>query len=725
MSWTSLRPWSAARFAFASGALAGGMAAGAWAGGCPGDLDGDAGIGSSDLATLLAQWGLPGAADLDGDGTTGPNDLALLLSAWGPCPGGAGPIAEELAAVPRAAFPFASRVETFLTGATVHVAIDVARHPNLAGRTVDAYVVEDRDRSAWATDRSLPGAAQPILVGSDLAGGVRPLATASLPGPTALAFSRGYDLVIDVDGTGTLTTGDLIDGLDGPGFFLVANASAAGPLAVTTVAAWDTNDAAISASFQLQRVWYPSDIASMGPLPLVVISHGNGHSYTWYDYLGTHLASWGYVVMAHQNNTVPGIETASTTTLEHTDAILAAPATLAGGALAGKIDATRIVWIGHSRGGEGVARAYDRIFDGTYVPTLYGLAAIRLVSSIAPTDFLGSASANPHGANYHLLYGSADGDVCGCPDSDVADSFNLLERATGERSSTYVHGADHNDFNCCGFEDFAGPSGTAIGRPAAQVVAKATYLALIRHALDGDPGAREFRWRPFEDLRPPGVAANVQATLEWKPGIATVVDDFQAQTSIATSSSGGAVTIAGASGGLEGLMNDNNTTFTWATSDPWNGMTRARAGETTRGLVFDWTSPSSVEFQVVAALRDFTARPFLSLRAAQGSRHPRTVALAGPLDFTVTLVDGAGRTSSLAISAAGGVVRRPYQRTGYGTGAGWQNEFATVRIRIADFAAGGRVIDLADVAAVRLEFGTGAGAAEGRLAIDDLRIEER
>jgi hypothetical protein len=95
------------------------------------------------------------------------------------------------------------------------------------------------------------------------------------------------------------------------------------------------------------------------------------------------------------------------------------------------------------------------------------------------------------------------------------------------------------------------------------------------------------------------------------------------------------------------------------------------------------------------------------------------------VQFTVMLVDGAGRTSSLAMSAGGAVVRRPYQRTGFGTGAGWQNEFAAVRLRIADFAAGGRDLDLADIAAIRLEFGEGFGSGGGRLAIDDLRLEER
>ena len=54
--------------------------------GCPlsADLDGDCRVGPSDLAILLAGWGLPGPTDLDGDGVTGPADLSVLLSQWSP-----------------------------------------------------------------------------------------------------------------------------------------------------------------------------------------------------------------------------------------------------------------------------------------------------------------------------------------------------------------------------------------------------------------------------------------------------------------------------------------------------------------------------------------------------------------------------------------------------------------------------------------------------------------
>ncbi len=49
------------------------------------DLDGDGLVGATDLATLIAAWGLcegPCPADLDGDRVVGPADLAALVASW-------------------------------------------------------------------------------------------------------------------------------------------------------------------------------------------------------------------------------------------------------------------------------------------------------------------------------------------------------------------------------------------------------------------------------------------------------------------------------------------------------------------------------------------------------------------------------------------------------------------------------------------------------------------
>lgn len=55
---------------------------------CPGDLDDDGTVGTSDFLSLLAAWGPnPGhPADLDGNGMVSTADFLSLLAAFGPCP---------------------------------------------------------------------------------------------------------------------------------------------------------------------------------------------------------------------------------------------------------------------------------------------------------------------------------------------------------------------------------------------------------------------------------------------------------------------------------------------------------------------------------------------------------------------------------------------------------------------------------------------------------------
>ncbi len=52
---------------------------------CTGDLNASGAVDAEDIATLLAQWDLPGDSDLNLDGTTNGADLAIFLSNWGPC----------------------------------------------------------------------------------------------------------------------------------------------------------------------------------------------------------------------------------------------------------------------------------------------------------------------------------------------------------------------------------------------------------------------------------------------------------------------------------------------------------------------------------------------------------------------------------------------------------------------------------------------------------------
>jgi hypothetical protein len=689
---------------------------------CPGDVDGSGTVGFRDLLAVLSAWGPCGGCpeDLDGSGAVDFPDLLVVLGSWGPCPD---PLSLEMAGRSLVAFPHFDFVRVFNEGATVEIAIDPANAPGSV--PCDVYLVADRTADEWSNDPALidvrPSGSQPATFdGLSIQDNTFALTgSASLDGANGTSFGVDYDLVCDCNRNGVLDGADLIDGLDDGGFTVVRSTTSLGPLPTSNVSY-------TGGTFRGQRTWYPSDLATMGELPLVVISHGNGHAYTWYDYLQQHLASFGYVVMSHQNNTQPGIETASTTTLDNTDYFLGNLDTIAGGIFEGHVDSSRITWIGHSRGGEGVARAYDRLFDGDFVPVHYTIDDIRLVSSIAPNDYLGRLQSNPHGVAYHMLIGAADGDNGGWPDRESDAPFHVFERAEGYRQATNVHGADHNDFNCCGFNDFEGPAGTEIGRPEAQRVAKALYLALVEHYVDGSRAARDFLWRQYEVLRPIGVDADTIVDHEYVEGPHDglfVIDDFQSAPSLATSSSGGAVT-GDVAARFEGRHDDTDGTFTWSAGDPMNGMSRGRPDDLSKGTVFQWSPGADrfLEFEVVPAARDFTDDVYLTFRACQGTRHPETVAELGDTSFTVTLRDGSGGTSSIDFLAYGAGLQEPYQRTGSGSGAGWQNEYETIRIRLTDFLHNGTALDLSDVTAVRFDVGSSFGSSRGRVAVDDLAL---
>jgi hypothetical protein len=124
----------------------------------------------------------------------------------------------------------------------------------------------------------------------------------------------------------------------------------------------------------------------------------------------------------------------------------------------------------------------------------------------------------------------------------------------------------------------------------------------------------------------------------------------------------------------------------------------------------------------VPAQQDFSGKTYLSFRACQGTRHPLTIALLQDANWQVALRDALGNISrTIRFDVYGGGVEEPYQRTGSGTGAGWQNEFETIRIRITDFLTHGSALDLTQISSVRLTWRTPGNFAK-RLGFDDLEV---
>ncbi|MFI4917517.1 MAG: GC-type dockerin domain-anchored protein [Phycisphaerales bacterium JB060] len=697
---------------------------------CPADLDGD---GSLTVFDFLEFQNLFAAGDLrvdfDGDGDLTLFDFLAFQNAFDAgCP--AGITGVELVGRGMVGYPHIEIVDTFVVGQTASIGIEPSAHPGVIGVPVDVFVVEARSQAQWDADATLvdaraTGAQSVTFPGGTFASNVMTLnATALLaPGETEAPVAAGYDVVVDVDRDGMLSSGDLIDGLgDATGIWYAKDLTRPGPYGRAPALDYAVSWPGLPSHRVRELLVYPDD-PTLTYMPVVIIAHGNGHDYRWYDYVQQHLASHGYVVMSHQNDTIPGIEAASDSMLRHADAFLGGYAAFAP-ELAGRVDTSRVMWIGHSRGGEGVVRATSKIVDGVYVPQSYSLDDFKVTSSIAPTVWQGTTS-QIHDQNYHLLFGAADGDVCGCPHRDDRQSFQLYERGTGSKQSTYVHGADHNDFNCCGFDDFTGPPGTAIGRPEGQRIANATWLALAERYLKDNAWAEEFVWRHQRSLQSPSIAQSSKIIREHNPGpaVGMVVDDYQSEPS-ATVASSGAVVSFDVSSLTEGRLEDVDSAFTALATDPMNGMTRASSAssDATAGVVFEWDGvDAAYAFELPAGQRNLTGMGSLSLRSAQSTRHPLTTGSLADTFFTVELVDGDGNASAVSTGGYAGV-RDPYARTGYGTGAGWQNEFETIRLRLVDFTRDGREIDLANIETIRLRFGPGHGSASGRIGLDDVRL---
>lgn len=634
----------------------------------------------------------------------------------------------HLAGHSRSVYPWFQPVQSFHESGDVEVAVDPTRLPNLVGQTVDAYVVLAKSAAEWGSDRSLVdvrGAPDVrSITGTTIQENTFPLAAPfELNGDAGAGLGVGYDVVLDVDRDATLSDGDVLDGGTAEaGLYSIRDTTEPGPLAVTSF----TNNAGF---FLTQLVYAPTSIAALGEVPIVFIGHGWTHDYTWYDHIGNHLASYGYVVVSFRNDVgngdPAGTQTASQTTLTNTDYVLGHLATLGGGVLDGHVDAHRIVWMGHSTGGEAIVRAYTRVVDGTYLPLHYAPADLVLLCSIAPVNWLTPEVCSPRAVNYHVFLGASDVDTSNEPFNSYMQALVNYERGRGNKQLVYVHGAGHEDFhNGPGASPADGPD--LIGRAATHQVVKGYVLPLVELYTKGNPAAREFFTRMYDDFHPAGIGANVVIANEYREAASAgsfVIDDFQSAPELTGSSSGGAVT-TNALNLQEVLMRDHDGSFAWTGFQPSNGMTRSRfAGDSSRCAVFDWgpTATRFYELEVIASMRDFTGREFLSFRACQGTRHPQTVALDGPMSFTVTLRDGSGVSSSIDFGASGKITR-PYLRTGLGAGAGWANEFTTVRLRLADFLTNGSGLDLSDVATVRFDFGTGFGSPRGRIGLDDIAV---
>jgi hypothetical protein len=622
----------------------------------------------------------------------------------------------ELAVRALGAAPWVAHAQTWRSDHPVEVLVDAAEHPDRVGLPFDAYVVPHRNAAGWLASPELVDATGTVETGEVQAAGPRANTLTVWDGPEVIdLYASAWDVVLDFGQDGRVDPGDLIDGLGAtPGFWSTPDLTAPGP--------WPTDTRLRDDGTWLkQQVWFPA--APPGPMPLVIISHGNGHDYRWYDHLGEHLASWGFVVMSHSNNTGPGVETASTTTLTNTEHFVENYAGWWSGILQDRIDLTNISWVGHSRGGEGVARAFERLRSGDWTTSAFAPADIRVISSIAPTVFLGVNQSNPGNKPYHLIAGGSDGDVTGGADCDICQYLRLPYASTGVMSVSYVHGASHNKFhNGGGWDDSTGPA--PLAREEVHAVQKAIYLSLLGWQQRGVTAYAEWLGSNWEVRRPqgaPGTATVAQVLRQDLDGAdVLVIDRFQTEATPELNDLGGAVTWTTAEVS-EDELDDRNRAFNWQVSDVFNGATHVEGDGFERGGSIGWDADGAYTTALPAGSRDLRGYDFVSLAAAQSSRHPATTAHDGAMGFTLELEDGAGVTAQVPADAYG-LITPVYPRTGLGAGAGWANEMNTVRVPLRAFLLASSALDLSDIRALRVLLGPSHGAATGRLIIDDIYL---
>ncbi|MBL7942632.1 MAG: hypothetical protein JNM00_07690, partial [Flavobacteriales bacterium] len=247
----------------------------------------------------------------------------------------------ELVGVSTDASPWFRYVDNFNMYDDVFVAIDPLLNPEIEAMEVEIFVVLDKNESQWdgdpmLTDVTPGGQASFLFSGAGIQDNVFYLTESyTLFDNFSPLVGDAYDIVVDMNGDGLLSPGDFIDGLQDVGMYVIQDITMPGPYAVVT--ADET-----SSDYLTKRIWYPENIEELDDLPLVVISHGWTHEYTYYDYLGTHMASYGYIVMAHRNDVgmgnAAGTQSASLSLIANVDDLIANQSTLFGGVLNGKMD---------------------------------------------------------------------------------------------------------------------------------------------------------------------------------------------------------------------------------------------------------------------------------------------------------------------------------------------------------------------------------------------------
>ena len=438
-------------------------------------------------------------------------------------------------------------------------------------------------------------------------------------------------------------------------------------------------------------------------------------SYRGYDYLAHNLASHGYVVVSASANGInsydfpvsamdSGMEWRAQLVGETIDLIAAwneepGPREV-GDRLIGAVDLDRIGLMGHSRGGEGVARFVLSNKTRTTGPTYEGL---RAVFALAPTDFY---EEKVPGVHFGTIVPLCDGDVYDLEGAWMFDDARFLKPRRFDRVLFAVEGANHNFFNTVWTSDDGIYGGAGTGNNPAcdpDQPGNVRLSAREQRRIGLDLMAAFFR-------RYLGGEKRFEPLMTGAAGVPAGHCPRRCDDVVLTSYVG-----AGAHMVLEPRSDDEPRTtgdvraaFCKPTLDGAgcpSAPNRSPAGQ----IALDWNGHGTVNLP----LRGLDARGFsaLSFRTAVNFTDPRN-RRTRVQDFVVRLIDTAGRTAEVSAADHSRALRPP-------AGSEHQQMLLNgVRIPLADFAG----IDLGHLGAIELVFGN--ATKRGSIQLAEVAFQE-
>jgi hypothetical protein len=405
------------------------------------------------------------------------------------------------------------------------------------------------------------------------------------------------------------------------------------------------------------RIVYPADpadakkVGGSGRLPLAVLVHGQHESWEsgevrnhdGYSYLQDHLAKQGIVSVSVDTNAANYfdslIEMRALIALKAIDSLRAQDQDK-NSRFYRRLDFDRIGLMGHSRGGDAVARAVTLNAGNKH-------GVIRCVAMVAPTDFTGrqvesrraTLAASDTGFAF-VLYGGLDGDVSGMDGATafVGTGFRHYDRSKAAGAMVFVPGCIHNRFN----RTWSADDGGLLPADLPRVHSRTDHEQLMIEYVGG-----LFEWKLRDVVARSalfdGRGVNTlghEASLQWKWGAQRkVLDDFELPTkaTIGPRTLHDCEVKAFADVDLDGAPADVHTPHQTSIA----------------ALIKNAPAPVAVaiEIDLPTGQRDWSGYLLLTLRLGTSMNITSAATIAAgisPPPLTLTLIDGAGKSGSVS-----------------------------------------------------------------------------